>query len=371
MNALATKAAIRPQNTTATTAPATGGGEGKSGMITLIPGQILFNDGDSAASLFIIQKGQLRLFKPKGKGFIEIAVLRAGEVIGEMAYFAEEDSEAKRSCSAQAIAQTDIIEISFKAFAKTMSNLNPWFKTIINTLVSRLRKSNTKIKELESNSVSSGYGKSTPEYKFFSNTDIIKLLVSFYLITRTHGEIKGDNYQINRKTLKFYCLDIYNLHDSKFEEFINLLLNQGLVTIEYDNDKFPNILIFNKLDHIRNIFIFMNTQRTCSEEHRIKVNEKCETFLEKILYQIQATNPQTPKVTISLNPIIDDFKSKNIVMEADDLKSAQESGLVGEIFVDNGVMSTSIDYQELRKIFLPIRFTNAIHRVNEKKSKIK
>jgi CRP-like cAMP-binding protein len=60
---------------------------GKSGLRRMKPSEVLFNDGEKANSLYIIQKGQLRLYKPKGKGFVEIAVLRAGEVIGEMAYF--------------------------------------------------------------------------------------------------------------------------------------------------------------------------------------------------------------------------------------------------------------------------------------------
>ncbi|MEX1098805.1 MAG: cyclic nucleotide-binding domain-containing protein, partial [Bacteriovoracaceae bacterium] len=110
----------------------------KSGLRRLKPGETLFNDGEKANSLYIIQNGQLRLFKPKGKGFIEIAVLRAGEVIGEMAYF-DDDGGGKRSCSASAMVSSDVIEISFTAFAKTMSGLNPWFKTIINTLANRLR----------------------------------------------------------------------------------------------------------------------------------------------------------------------------------------------------------------------------------------
>ena len=84
----------------------------------LKPGEVLFDDGDAAQSLYIIQKGQIRLYKPKGKGFIEIAVLRSGEVIGEMAYFDDDGSGGKRSCSASALFPTDIIEIPFVAFAK-------------------------------------------------------------------------------------------------------------------------------------------------------------------------------------------------------------------------------------------------------------
>jgi CRP/FNR family cyclic AMP-dependent transcriptional regulator len=153
-----------------------------SGLRQLKPGEILFNDGEKANSLFIIQKGQLRLFKPKGKGFIEIATLRAGEVIGEMAYF-DDDGGGKRSCSASAMVGSEVIEISFSAFAKTMSGLNPWFKTIINTLANRLRQTNSRVKELESNSASVNYGTGKHSgYEFFKANDVIKILGTFYLV---------------------------------------------------------------------------------------------------------------------------------------------------------------------------------------------
>ena len=74
--------------------------QGRSGLRQLKTGEVLFEDGEVADSLFIIQKGQLRLYKPKGKGFVEIAVLRAGEVLGEMAFFDEDGSGRKRSASA-------------------------------------------------------------------------------------------------------------------------------------------------------------------------------------------------------------------------------------------------------------------------------
>ena len=41
----------------------------KSGIKVMEPGQVLFNENDYADSLFIIQKGQLRLYRPKGRGY--------------------------------------------------------------------------------------------------------------------------------------------------------------------------------------------------------------------------------------------------------------------------------------------------------------
>ena len=86
----------------------------KSGLRTYRAGEQMFAENENAESLFIIQKGQIRLYRPKGKGYIDLAVLRAGEVIGEMAYFDEDSS--RRSCSAEAIVPTEVIEISFDAF---------------------------------------------------------------------------------------------------------------------------------------------------------------------------------------------------------------------------------------------------------------
>ena len=175
--------------------------EGKSGLRRLKPSEILFNDGEKANSLYIIQNGQLRLFKPKGKGFIEIAVLRVGEVIGEMAYF-DDDGGGKRSCSAMAMVSSEVIEISFTAFSKTMAGLNPWFKTIINTLANRLRATNARVKELESNSTSVNYGTGKHSgYEFLKPNDVIKTLGTFFLVFKSHGEKHAEGIAVHRKSL--------------------------------------------------------------------------------------------------------------------------------------------------------------------------
>ena len=182
----------------------------KSGMKTFKAAEILFREGDLASSLYIIQKGQIRLFLPKGRGFVEIGILRAGEVIGEMAFF--DETAKRRSCSAEAIVQTDVIEISFEAFAKTMQNLNPWFKTIINTLADRLRKANDKIKSLESNSVSFGKDGKVSDYKFFHNVDIVRFLSMLVLVVESHGIDASGVRVLDISKLKFFLVEMFNFH---------------------------------------------------------------------------------------------------------------------------------------------------------------
>ena len=193
-------------------------GQKKSGIRTFQPGEVLFKENDPATSLYIIQKGQIRLYRPKGRGFVDLAIVRSGEVIGEMAYF--DEKSRRRSCSAAAIVTTDVIEISFVAFAKTMEGLNPWFKTIINTLADRLRKTNERVKELESNSVGFGAGGKVADYVFFHNSDVIRALATIYLVYKAHGEVlENGSTQIHMNKLKFYLFDVYNVPEIKFEEF--------------------------------------------------------------------------------------------------------------------------------------------------------
>src|SRR5690606_12751424 len=197
----------------------------KSGLRVFKPGEIIFNEGDNAESLFIIQRGQIRLFRPKGRGFVEIGVLRAGEVIGEMAYF--DEKSRRRSCSASAMVSTEMIEISFAAFEKTLHGLNPWFKTIINTLADRIRKTNERVKELGSNSIGYGSGGKVADYKFFQNVDIIRILSLIFLAFKSHGEEKDGAMTLHMNVLKFYSSDIFNVQDVKFEEFFLLLKDEG------------------------------------------------------------------------------------------------------------------------------------------------
>jgi CRP/FNR family cyclic AMP-dependent transcriptional regulator len=254
---------------TGTTAPTA---QKKSGIKILNPGELLFNEGDTAVSMYIIQKGQLRLFRPKGKGFIELAVLRSGEVLGEMSYF-DPDSR-KRSASAAAIAYTEVIEISFTALEKTMAALNPWFKTLINTLAERLRKSNEKVKALENNSI--GF---SGEFKFFQSADIVKILSLLFLSFRSLGENKDGKWLLHMSKLKMYAVDIFSVNEAKLEEFIQLLVAEKIIDVAMDEDGSPKNLLIKEPETFRIFQVFFNTQRSMKDDKKITISNKCEKFI--------------------------------------------------------------------------------------------
>lgn len=341
---------------------------GKSGIRILKAKEILFKENDPAESLYIIQRGQIRLFRPKGRGYVELAILRSGEVIGEMAYF--DEKQRRRSASAEALVSTDVIEISFKAFSKTMANLNPWFKTIINTLANRLRSTNDRLKQLESNSVGFGRDGKVSDYKFFHNIDIVKMLSFFYLVMKTHGEHNSDRYSIHQSKIKFYMLDINAIAEVKYIEFVELLKDQGIIEVNNDQDGQPNIFTITNIERLRNLFIFFNTQRTLADEKQIKISPKCEIFLRKILDQIVQKGFKGDTVNVNISSILNEFKEKNQGIDKDDIQDAIDEGMVTELVVDKGnIITAEVKFDLLKKMYPSIRLMNAVKKVNDNKAR--
>lgn len=337
----------------------------KSGIKVLQPGEILFHEGDAAVSMYIIQKGQLRLFRPKGKGFIELAVLRSGEVLGEMSYF-DPDSK-KRSASAAAIAYTEVIEISFTALEKTMTALNPWFKTLINTLAERLRKSNEKVKSLENNSI--GF---SGEFKFFQSADIVKILSLLFLTFRSLAENKDGKWVLHMSKLKMYAVDIFNVNEAKLEEFVQLLITEKIIEVAMDEDGSPKNLLIKEPETFRIFQVFFNAQRSMKDDKKLIISNKCEKFILKVLEQAESLDAPDGKVEVDLSAVVNYFKEYNIAIVLEDFQGARNAKFCGEYKMeDNGRVTTMLNLDYTRRMFPVVRFMNALNRVNDMKAQTK
>lgn len=352
---------------------------GKSGLRSLKPGEAIFNDGDPADSLFIIQKGQIRLFKPKGKGFVELAVLRAGEVIGEMAYFDEDGSGRKRSCSAAALTNVEVIEISFVAFAKTMQSLNPWFKTIINTLATRLRRTNFRVKELEDNQASS-YGLKPGSYEFIKPFEVTRILGTLFLIFKAHGEAKFQALTVSRKVLTLYTADMYQIMEAKLESIMNILVDFGWMEIREDEDKLPNLILLKNVEIVRQLFLTFNAERHLPDDKKMLVTERFARAVARILEDAQSTplieipnlkvDPDDPpKYTMyfDLTATIEHFQTKKIPFNIDHLKDGASLQVFGEAARLEEKTVIEIDLPKLQKLSPIIRFMNAVRALNDEK----
>jgi CRP-like cAMP-binding protein len=357
------------KKTPAPAAAAAPAAEKKSGIKTFKPGEVLFNQNDRAESLYIIQKGQIRLFVPKGRGFVDIAILRSGEVIGEMAYF--DEASNKRSVSAAAIVTTDVVEISFNAFGKALQGLNPWFKTIVHTLADRLRKTNDKVKQLESNSVGFGKDGKVAEYVFFHSIDVVKMLSILYLIMKTHGELVNNRMQFHHDQLKLYGIEIFNIQEIKFEEFLPILKKVNLIDIGPDANGLQKIISVANIENLRVIMLFFNTQRLLGDEKKMKISPRCEKILVK-LYQQLLPQQETFKGGFAegnLTQVLAALKAEKQIVTEEDFADAIKAGLGDDIVVGSANQLTSkINFLKLQKLLPAIRLMNILTEINDTKS---
>ena len=339
----------------------------KSQLKIYKPGDILFQENEAANSFFIIQTGQIRLYRPKGKGFVDLAVLRAGEVIGEMAYF--DDKDQRRSCSATAIVSTEVIEVSFQVFKKMMLSLNPWLKLIMTTLVNRLKAANEKVKALEPDSLGVRKQGKKSDYIFFNNKDIIKILSTLYFVIKNYGEQREKAWRVQVDRVRFFMFEVYQISEVKYEEFYNLLKSESFITLDNQEKDLPSAMFIENPEKFQEMMIFFNSQRSLDESKKLKVSSKCEKLLSGVIEQFEGKGINEERPTADISGLLDEFKKQNIVASDTDFQDAIDIGLMEEVLIGEGNrLSSIINYQKLKKILPSLRMLNAIKQVNEEKA---
>lgn len=109
------------------------------------PGEFVFWEGDAPDWFYIVAEGRIKVFKhsSSGKEFI-IAFFGPGEMFGEVAVFEGKSYPA----SAQAVAETKVLEIKREGFLSFLSSRPRVSLEIINVLSGRLRDAQSRLKDL-------------------------------------------------------------------------------------------------------------------------------------------------------------------------------------------------------------------------------
>lgn len=98
-------------------------------------GSLMFIEGESSTEMFIIRSGKIRILKQEGDNTIELAVLGAGSVLGELSLL----DHQPRSATAQVIEDVRATIIDEIMFTRTMKSIPGWLANIIQVVVKRLR----------------------------------------------------------------------------------------------------------------------------------------------------------------------------------------------------------------------------------------
>ncbi|NUM88893.1 MAG: cyclic nucleotide-binding domain-containing protein [Bdellovibrionales bacterium] len=192
-------------------------------------GDVLVKEGDSSNSMYWVQSGTLRLYKKKGSGFIELGVVHSGEVVGELSFL----DNQPRSASVEALQPCDIIEIPRGKFEEFINTQPSWMKSLVQTLVKRLRSTNNRVKELESASTvysKDDEGRTTKVHEFLSNGEQLKLCSAVLMAGLRYAEKQPDgSLKCKAGWIQLFGGHIANIHLSKVTTFLEMMQEAGLV----------------------------------------------------------------------------------------------------------------------------------------------
>jgi CRP/FNR family cyclic AMP-dependent transcriptional regulator len=203
----------------------TGGAAGPK-LVHLTKGQILFKEGEHSRAMYLLQKGMIRIFKQKGTSRIEIDTIRPGAVLGELAFLDGQE----RSASGEALTECELIEISGPTFVATLSKMPDWLKLMLKTLVSRLRSTSNRVRQLEQASQQYSDGKASGAYVYMTEHDVLKVLTAVLAAVGIYGKksASGKGLDIPGEQLYMFANKAMSVPIAKVTDFLEVLQSLGL-----------------------------------------------------------------------------------------------------------------------------------------------
>lgn len=190
-------------------------------------GDILFKEGDSSNAMYLIRTGMVRIFKKRGDSQVEIDTLRSGQILGEMAFL---DGNL-RSASAEALMDSELVEISKSVYDATMIQVPEWVKVLLKAIVARLRSTTTKMKNLESSSMEMNYEDGRRNFVFLSPHDALKLSSIVLLVGSRSTEEGPEGKRLKLSALERYTSQVLGIPVAKITSFLDILAQGNIVHI--------------------------------------------------------------------------------------------------------------------------------------------
>ena len=103
-----------------------------------LPDVTIFEEGDDASEAYLIHEGKVRITKEADGEEVELAILEAGDTLGEMSLI----KKRPRSAKAVAIEKTLLIIITEDVLNEKMGKADGLLKAMLHKLTERLYKQN-------------------------------------------------------------------------------------------------------------------------------------------------------------------------------------------------------------------------------------
>ena len=290
-----------------------------SGVKKLGKGDILFREGDPSDAMYVIKSGRIAITKSKGSGEIILAEKKAGEMLGEMAFF----DDKPRSAGAKAILDTEVILLPFSALHAQFKTFPEWLKAMVRTVNGQLRDANGRIKNLEA--------ATTGEEEMFPPHMVTRLCAIISLIGFKCGEKAETGIVIPYFTLRNYCIQIFQAPTNKLDRIMEVLSALAIMKVEDLGEDKKRITILNhKL--ISDFTDWYNKYLFTEQSKRITIEDKEMPALRALaFYGKKATPDDKGMVKVNLTDMQNNsMKDLNTLFSVNDADHLAEKKLVQE-----------------------------------------
>ncbi len=315
-----------------------------AGLKKVAQNEVLFKEGEASESMFVIKKGRLSIFKPKGQSEIELAVVGAGQMVGEMAFF----DRKPRSASAKAITDTEVIELPFKNLQAQFDALPEWIKSMVKTINDHLREANKRIKNLEqTQNASPGKAGMTP-HQANKCCGILALVATKYGEPDPAGGI-----DLKPGILRKFTIQVFQEPTTRMGNLMMILQGMGLLKQEDLGEGKQKITIL-QLPVIVEFVEWFNELLYKEASKRVVVDEGELKPLSALIHFGKKLQPdEKGKTKISLTQIQNEsMKELGFLATPNNFDMMIKKGVMGDKSSEkDGSISTLVDMKELERVF--------------------
>ena len=187
------------------------------------PGQVLFKAGDKPDGMYLVRKGELRVYLEQNGKEVTLVTIGDGGMIGEMALF----DQQPRSASVKATKDTEVTLISLIDFEKLMKQIPKWFVGLMVALSGRLRQTNERLQKLEAGISSTG--------RPFLPT--IRLMSSLDLLWHKFGAKEGKETLLTKDVIHQHMVDLLQEDPEKILSLMEILTREQIISQKVDTYK--------------------------------------------------------------------------------------------------------------------------------------
>ncbi|MCB9062991.1 MAG: cyclic nucleotide-binding domain-containing protein [Halobacteriovoraceae bacterium] len=111
-------------------------------ILVLSKDDYLLREGEESDEMYYLNRGLMTVYKRVGDSEKQIAIIKQGELVGEMLFL---DGEA-RCASVKAAQDCELFVIPHSKIREIEKTLPNWYSKLVQTLLERLRKANSSVR---------------------------------------------------------------------------------------------------------------------------------------------------------------------------------------------------------------------------------